>query len=370
MIIDLVVGARPNFVKAAAIINAAKSYPSVKINLIHTGQHTDLMSDPFFKELELPTPKPHQLLKFGEGPREPIDRLGMMMSHCAAAFRTDKPDYVMVVGDTDSTAAGAISAAKMKLPLIHVEAGLRCGNMGMQEEINRVLVDSVSDILYTTTGDARDRLIAEGHSPLCTSFVGNVMVDTLYRFLPKARQRGPWGLETKIGRNFFLQPYAVLTLHRAENLNNDTTWRLMGAASSVAKMIPVVFPVHPRTRSFIGGRKLGNVRMIDPMSYLDFIGLVDGASFVMTDSGGLQEETTALGIPCITLRNETERPETVTHGSNVVVGTDSLEIFNAAYRAIRFKQRLHTALPERVPALWDGHAADRILADLVGGTSN
>lgn len=362
MIIDLVVGARPNFVKAAAIIHAAKNYPNVKINLIHTGQHTDAMSDPFFRELELPAPitpaVDREIFRYSY-----VERFASMLAFCSNAFQSTRPDYVVVVGDTDSTLAGALAAKKMGIPLIHVEAGLRCGDRKMQEEINRVLVDSVSDICYTTSIEARDSLIAEG-SRSHIQFVGNVMVDTLYRFLPKALETWPQEKrpDGQVGK------YAIMTLHRAENVDNPEVFdRILSTAREISKKRFIYFITHPRIgdRSVQGHLKDdGNYSLlkVQPTGYFRFISLLSRAEFVMTDSGGVQEETTALGVPCFTLRDVTERPETESMGSNLVVGTNKESILWAVQNMpLRVKG---------VPPLWDGHAADRILADLVGGIPN
>jgi len=342
MKIDLVVGARPNFVKAAAIVEAAWKYPDVKIRLIHTGQHEGKMSDSFFKELGLPDPI---LLNHDDGPRRFGNMLGILSAHWSAF----KPDYVMVVGDTDSTLAGAIAAKKAGISLIHVEAGLRCGEKNMQEEINRKAVDSISDILYTTTADATDRLIDEGHSDVL--FVGNVMIDTLFRFKDRA-------IKQFVDRSIFRADakYAVLTLHRAENV--DDREKLDCILEAVAKIkTPVIFPMHPRTQKT--RRYPNGVILAPPYSYFDFIGLMAGAQFVMTDSGGIQEETTALGVPCLTLRPTTERPETVYSGTNHVIGTSPLRIIEMADAVLSWKD------DGRRPELWDGRSADRIMQDLV-----
>jgi UDP-N-acetylglucosamine 2-epimerase (non-hydrolysing) len=358
MIIDLVIGCRPNFVKAAAIIHAAKQYPNVTINLVHTGQHVGDMSDPFFNDLELSVPTPHRSFLCHDF-LTIIDRLSRMIEWLGTVFNEDKPNFVMVVGDTDSTLAGAIAAAKLTIPLIHVEAGLRCGNMNMQEEINRILIDSVSTVCYTTTIRHRDTLIAEGHDPQSVKFVGNVMVDTLYRFLDQAR--GLYPRPTHLNG-----PYAILTLHRAENVDDDKViFPMLDAVREIAEEIDVIFPIHPRLKSRIGAwNNNGRFLFEEPMSYLKFIALLSRAKFVMTDSGGLQEETTALGIPCLTLRNETERLETIWEGTNSLVGIDPSVILARGQGLID-----RTEIFEyQKPVLWDGHAADRIFADLIGGS--
>jgi UDP-N-acetylglucosamine 2-epimerase (non-hydrolysing) len=354
--IDLIVGARPNFVKAAALVDAAAKHPEINIRLIHTGQHFDAMSDPFFQEFSLPA---SLVLNGCEHPHTDLPgvRLSYMIeslcSHWAYVKMdedSERPNYAMVVGDTDSTLAGAIAAVKSKIPLIHVEAGLRSGNWGMQEEINRVLVDSVSDILYAPSWYARERLISENHHGRIVA-VGNVMVDTLRKYLPIARER-----YIAPGRS-----YAVLTLHRAENVDDPNTLsRILGAVNEIGKEIPVIFPVHPRVYPNALAAAW-NIDKVGPMGYLEFIALISRATFVMTDSGGVQEETAALGIPCLTLREETERPETVYMGINTIVGTDPEAIRNVASFYLGGGSRATISAPE----LWDGHAADRIMEDLL-----
>ncbi len=354
LVIDLVVGCRPNFVKAAAIIHAAEKYPNTKINLIHTGQHSSDLSDPFFDELELPIPPPSRRFICSHFDNA-VSRLSCLIGWMGDVFAEDKPDLVMVVGDTDSTLAGAVAAAKLNICLVHVEAGLRCGDYMMQEELNRKMVDSVSDICYTTTNAARETLLAEGHNPALVKFVGNVMVDTLYRFLPDAEKKYPHGWSS---------PYAVLTLHRAETVDHDDiVFPALDAVRKVAESIDVVWPVHPRIRSRLGAWKCeGQFTRCEPMGYLQFISLLSSAKFVMTDSGGVQEETTALGIPCLTLRPSTERPETVSMGTNRVIGTNPEVIYEAAAALAVCNRSNHTYIDK--PPLWDGRAADRILADL------
>ena len=350
MKIDLVVGARPNFVKAAALVEAAKVFPEIQLNLVHTGQHKGIMSDPYWKELGLP--EPSEVLESESGAETGGQRFADMISGLVSRWAwKGKPDFIMVVGDTDSTAAGAIAAAKSGIPVIHVEAGLRCGDMGMQEEINRILVDSVASILYTTSEWARDNLIREGHDPSQCRFVGNVMVDTLFRHIRAAKTQ-----YSHKGQ------YAVLTLHRAENVDNKQKLAsIIAAVDEVGSQIPIVFPIHPRTkRNWTASA--WNIDFVLPMGYLEFISLLAGAKFVMTDSGGVQEETTALGVPCLTLRESTERPETVGWGSNWLIGTDPVSIIAAAAQSSTLKGFDYSR-----PPLWDGHAAERIMKDLVEG---
>ena len=349
MIIDLVVGCRPNFVKASAIIEAAKNFPDIKIRLLHTGQHTKEMSDPIFADLELPKPDWQGIIIPIE--RAP-ERLGVMVELLAAFWSGfPKPDYAMVVGDTDSTLAGAIAAKKCGLRLIHVEAGLRCGDLQMQEELNRIMVDSVSDLLYTSTEGAVQNLLSEGHSRSKIIFVGNVMADTLYRFKEKALQK-------------FAAPfddYALLTLHRAENVDpTDKREAIIAAIADIAKQQKIIFPRHPRNhvRLYAEGLYMG-----PPMGYLEFLSAMAHAKYVLTDSGGVQEETTMLGVPCVTIRPNSERPETVHMGSNNIAGTDAEGIRSAASAA--YYQDFDIKRWGKKPPLWDGFAAYRLLTDLV-----
>lgn len=345
MKIDLIVGARPNFVKAAAILHAAKDYPQLKFSLVHTGQHHDIMSDPYFNDLRLPAP--WQMFYLAD---EPViaHRLSTIFFQLSIHFGNSRPDAVMVVGDTDSTLAGALAAAKMNIPVLHVEAGNRCGDMKMQEEINRVLVDSISTKLYTTSVFANNNLKREGRTP---TLVGNVMVDTLYRFLPEAREKF-----SRAGQ------YAILTLHRAENVDDSARrYKLIHAVNDIARDISVIWPMHPRIANYAHA-VAKHMTIVPPMGYLEFIAALEGAYFVMTDSGGVQEEATALHVPCLTLRDSTERPETVAYGTNTIVGTNAADIKENVFHLLN-------ALPHRwkgcseIP-LWDGRAAYRIMEDI------
>lgn len=343
MLVDLVVGARPNFVKAAAILEAAKKFPELTFKLVHTGQHAAL-SDIYWRDLDLPL---YHSLAFSGWYPDTITRQARYFEFLKSVFQADKPDLVMVVGDTDSTLAGALVAAKMGISVAHVEAGLRCGDMKMQEEINRILVDSIAAKHYTTTEGALENLHFEGHK-LGPKLVGNVMVDTLYRFLPEARNR-----YKREG------PYAVLTLHRAENVDDsEKLSRILDIVDEVGIELPVIWPVHPRVDAFQFARL--EIDSTTPMGYLQFIALLDGAKFVMTDSGGVQEETTALGIPCMTLRSNTERPETCHLGTNKIVGNDRNVILETAKR---YMETSRAPVGGLIP-LWDGCAAERILKDL------
>jgi UDP-N-acetylglucosamine 2-epimerase (non-hydrolysing) len=334
------VGARPNFVKAAAILHAAQEFPQHEFTLIHTGQHHDIMSDPYFRDLELPRPDPDCCIDLKDF-ETPIDRLSQMIKRLRDIYCGSYPDAVCVVGDTDSTLAGALAAAKMSIPVLHVEAGLRTWD-GIQEDTNRIIVDSIAKKHYTTSDFADNNLAAEGKKGIQ---VGNVMVDTLFRFLPYARQQYP-----RRGT------YAVFTLHRAENVDDQKRLdAIVAAVNRIAADIQIVWPVHPRTVKKVGA--FNNLTMADPMSYLPFISLIEGAKFVITDSGGVQEETSALNVPCYTVRHSTERPETVWHGTNTLVPEPG-RLISAVQTTIRRYPSHHS------PVYKEGSAAKRIMEDL------
>jgi UDP-N-acetylglucosamine 2-epimerase (non-hydrolysing) len=349
MILDIVVGCRPNFVKAAALIEAAKKFDDVVVRLIHTGQHSDIMSDPFFKELNLPKPA-WSIIGYDI---HPSVRLGNMVSAIGAYWTGNpKPDWAIIVGDTDSSLAGAIAAKKSKLKVAHVEAGLRSGLVDMQEEINRKMIDSISDRLYTTSRGAAENLTREGHMPWTIYFAGNVMVDTLLLHIGVAKKKYPRRVDNE---------YALLTLHRAENVDDQNAMNgIMEAVREIAKRIPVIFPRHPRGHVDID---IPGVKVVPPMGYYEFIAEMSHATYVLTDSGGVQEETTVLETPCVTLRPNTERPETVHEGSNNIAGTHAQGIIAAANSA-RY-QSFDTTRFGRRPEKWDGRAAERIISDLV-----
>jgi UDP-N-acetylglucosamine 2-epimerase (non-hydrolysing) len=359
-----VVGARPNFMKAAPVVAAMRGRPrEFRPLLIHTGQHYDpRMSGDFFRDLGLPEPDAH----LGAGPGTHARQTAEMMRRFEPVVLEHGPDWVVVVGDVNSTLACALVCAKLGVPVAHVEAGLRSRDRSMPEEINRLLTDRIADLLLTHSADADENLIAEGVPPERIRLVGNVMIDSLLAHLPRSREsraREELGVE---GRD-----YAVVTLHRPSNVDDaGTLARVMSALAEIAERLPVIFPAHPRTRARIHEFNLheeieraGRVRLIEPLGYLDFLRLHSGARLVLTDSGGLQEETTALGVPCLTLRENTERPVTVTHGTNRVVGTDAESIISAAREALDAARP--TGRPARVPPLWDGRTAGRILDALV-----
>lgn len=344
MKVDIVVGGRPNLVKAAAILEAAKKFPELEFKLVSTGQHRT-WDDIYWRDLQLALPEPSRRLALGTH-LSTLSRQARYFEFLERVYKQDQPDAVMVLGDMDSTLAGALVAAKMGIPVVHVEAGLRCGQMKMQEEVNRILVDSIATRHYATTEGALNNLRREGHV-MSSRMVGNVMVDSLYRFLPEAQKR-----YRRSG------PYAVFTLHRAENV--DDPMKLAMLVSTVDEIgidIPVIWPVHPRTKA---AEITSCINKTEPMGYLQFIALLDGAKFVMTDSGGVQEETTALGVPCMTLRENTERPETCHLGTNVIVGDDCRIISKTARR---FMAAQPPFFRESIPG-WDGCASVRLLEDL------
>lgn len=323
----------------------------VRQRLVHTGQHYDAsMSDVFFEDLGMP--KPDLFLGVGSGSHaEQTARVMMSFEKVVSQLR---PTRVVVVGDVNSTLACALVAAKTQVPCAHIEAGLRSFDMRMPEEINRVLTDRISDILLTPSEDADRNLLREGAPSSRIHLVGNVLIDSLRQHLDKARARTPWkrfGVEEK--------GYAVLTLHRPSNVDDPSALSsLLGAIGTIAERIPVVFPAHPRTRKkldALGVDPAGALRLAEPMGYLDFLGLASGSRMILTDSGGLQEEATLLGIPCLTLRENTERPITVTEGTNSLVGTDPRRIVEEAMGVLD-----HGGKAGRIPRLWDGRAAERI----------
>ena len=359
-----VVGARPNFMKMAPIIEAMNRYPGrFQQLLVHTGQHYDeRMSKSFFHDLGMP--KPDVDLEVGSGSH--AEQTARIMVEFEKVCLREQPDLVIIVGDVNSTMACAITAKKLGIRVAHVEAGLRSRDMSMPEEINRLCTDVLCDYLFTTDHFANENLRAEGISPEKVFFVGNVMIDTLLKHREMARGLGladRWGLER--GR------YATLTLHRPSNVDDEATLRgILEALAEVAREIPIVFPIHPRTKKMIerfglegycsSTPKPEGLWITEPLGYLELLHLNMHASMVVTDSGGLQEETTVLGVPCITLRHNTERPITCEVGTNFVVGNRRDDILRQAVRV------LHGDVAHaRVPEKWDGRAAERIVDVLV-----
>jgi UDP-N-acetylglucosamine 2-epimerase (non-hydrolysing) len=352
-----VVGARPNFMKIAPIADALATHgPPLRSTIVHTGQHyDDQLSKVFFDDLGIPRPD----VNLNVGSASHTQQTAAIMAAFEPVLLERRADLVVVVGDVNSTIACALVAVRLGVPVAHVEAGLRSFDRTMPEEINRVLTDQISDLLFTTEASAETNLQREGIAADKVHLVGNVMIDTLLAHRDRARALDvPGALGLRPGE------YGLLTLHRPSNVDDPEVFeRLMGAIGHVADDVPVMFPVHPRTRPVVGRSaiadglaKRGRLRLLDPLGYLEFIGLMEQARIVLTDSGGIQEETTILGVPCLTLRETTERPITVTHGTNRVVGTRPESIV-AAWRDVRDRRPAAVA----PPPLWDGGAAGRIV---------
>jgi UDP-N-acetylglucosamine 2-epimerase (non-hydrolysing) len=356
-----IVGARPNFMKVAPIIAALARRQAAPIRqvLVHTGQHySPEMSDLFFRELGLPDPDIN--LEVGSGSH--AQQTARIMEAFEPVLVAERPDAVLVVGDVNSTIACALVATKLGVRVVHVEAGLRSFDRTMPEEVNRVLTDQISDLLFTTEAEAATNLAREGIAGERVRFVGNVMIDTLLRHRERALAR-PTLAEVVPGVRLARGGYGIVTLHRPSNVDDDATLApLLAVLADIARELPLVFPVHPRTRGSIErlGGQLGNLHLVPAQGYLDFLNLMANARLVLTDSGGVQEETTILGVPCLTLRENTERPVTISHGSNVLVGTQPQAIRAAATAAL-------AATPRDVrPPLWDGQAGERIAEVLDG----
>lgn len=350
-----VAGARPNFVKIAPLMEAFRIVPRIQAILVHTGQHYDAaLSDLFFRQLGIPEPS----INLGVGSASHAVQTAEIMKAFEPVVLRERPDAVLVVGDVNSTIACGLVAAKLGVPLIHVEAGLRSFDRTMPEEINRLLTDAISDLLFCTEQSGVNNLLREGIAPEKIHLVGNVMIDALLRHRAAAAR-------SRILEQLGLSPraYAVLTLHRPANVDDPQVFaRLIEAFEVIQRDLPIIFPVHPRARNGLSAvlppeaaRRMPGFRPIEPLGYLEFLKLMDEALLVLTDSGGIQEETTILGVPCLTLRENTERPITVEYGTNRIVGRDPARIL-AAYAEIRENPRP----PHRVPPLWDGHAAERI----------
>jgi UDP-N-acetylglucosamine 2-epimerase (non-hydrolysing) len=352
-----VVGARPNFVKIAPILIEMQKYPALRPVLVHTGQHYDQkLSGSFFEDLGIPEPD----VMLNVGRNGAVGQTAEIMLGLEPVLAAERPDVVLVVGDVTSTLAAALTAAKTGVAVGHVEAGLRSFDRTMPEEINRILTDAVSDYCFTTEPSANDNLRREGVAEARVHYVGNVMIDTLFRFRERAAASD---VLDRLGLG--PRQFALLTLHRPSNVDTDASLTaVLEAINRVEQEVPVVFPVHPRTRGrleqVLGRKRRPGLRLVEPAPYLDFVQLMANAVCVLTDSGGIQEETTALDVPCLTLRTTTERPITVSHGTNRIVGLDS-EHVAAAWTDIR-----RGAWPTgRLPELWDGKAAERIVRTLV-----
>ena len=366
-----VVGARPNFVKIAPLQAEMRKHAGIRPLLVHTGQHYDLeMSDFFFQELGIPQPD----INLEVGSASAARQVAQIMERLEPVLMAERPDLVVLVGDVNSTLAGALTAVKLGIRVAHVEAGLRSFDRTMPEEINRVVTDAISDFLFVSEPSGVENLLKEARPASQIFLVGNVMIDTLKSCLARARQLEPledaeiWG-ESRSGRP---ARFALVTLHRPSTVDNASVLRVVWQAlEEIAKSIPVLFPVHPRTRKRL--RDLGvdslaiapsfahpnGIRLIAPLSYLRFLHLESLATFVITDSGGIQEETTVLGVPCLTVRENTERPITITEGTNTIVGLDPERLKEEAHRILCGKGK-----QGRTPALWDGQAAQRIVGIL------
>jgi UDP-N-acetylglucosamine 2-epimerase (non-hydrolysing) len=360
MNITIVAGARPNFMKIAPIIDAIKLKQdegfNIQFRLVHTGQHYDKnLSDAFFEELNIPFPDTNLEVKSGTQ----AEQTAAIMIGFERELEQHPCDLVMVVGDVNSTMACTIVAKKAGIKVAHVEAGIRSGDMTMPEEINRIVTDSLTDYFFTTSRYANANLEKSGVSKKNVFFVGNVMIDTLLKNEERFKQPIIWN-------ELSLEPkkYLVITLHRPSNVDEENTLQaLITLISTLGKDFQIIFPVHPRTKKILKELNLTfkNLHFINPLGYLEFNYLVKNAFAILTDSGGITEETTIMNVPCITLRNSTERPETCEIGTNVLVGTDSEKISEA------FKILLHGNWKQgQIPELWDGNAAERIVNHLVG----
>jgi UDP-N-acetylglucosamine 2-epimerase (non-hydrolysing) len=367
MNILLVAGARPNFVKIAPLLRAVRGSGHLRATLVHTGQHyDDALSGRFFRDLDIPPPDVN--LEVGSGSH--AAQTAEVMRRMEPLLAERRPDLLLVVGDVNSTIAAALTAAKLGIRIAHVEAGLRSFDRSMPEEINRVLTDAISDLLFVTEQSGWENLLREGAPMERIHFVGNLMIDALEITRPLWKSSdvaGRLGLDGD-------RPFAFLTLHRPSNVDDDTTReRLLSAVSELAEILPVLVPAHPRLRARLENHRLtwldgsagrlpeSGLFGLEPLGYLECLALMSRARFVLTDSGGIQEETTVLGIPCLTLRENTERPVTLTSGTNRIVGTDPARIVEEALWTL-----LSRPQPPPPPPLWDGSAARRIVEVLEG----
>ena len=385
-----VVGARPNFMKVAPIIRAVREHnrvgegPSIQHVLVHTGQHYDaLMSDQFFADLDLPEPDVH--LRVGSGSQG--SQTAEILQRFEAVLLSESPDVVIVVGDVNSTVACALATAKLpadssrRRPLLaHVEAGLRSFDRNMPEEINRVLTDHMADLLFVTEPSGVENLQREGVPTEKIHFVGNTIIDSLMGLRDRADGSpilSELGLIGANRSNGSILTYSVLTLHRPSNVDKPEAFRqVLGGISELSRQMPLIFPVHPRTRKRIdefgfdqhfreaGQKRSDGIRLISPLGYVDFLCLMKNARLVLTDSGGIQDETTCLGVSCVTLRENTERPATIEHGTNLLAGASVAGIRVAIARQLSRRQRI------RIPEKWDGKAAQRIVSILASAVRN
>ena len=361
-----VVGARPNFMKMAPILRAfAAHQPAIPTLLLHTGQHYDRdMNDKLFEDLRLPHPDIN--LEVGSGSH--AVQTAEVMRRFEPVVDEKKPSCILVVGDVNSTLACTLVGVKKGIPVVHVEAGLRSYDRAMPEEINRVLTDQVADLLYTTERSAADNLAREGISADRIRFVGNVMIDSLLSNKEYARNPADSLRAAGLDPSIINDGFGIVTMHRPSNVDHpEVLQALLGVLREISESIPLIFALHPRTKGNIERFGLGKLidtkrmLMLPPQGYLEMLGLMANARIVLTDSGGLQEETTALGVPCLTMRENTERPITVDQGTNTMVGRDIESIRRHAAEVLAGRGK-----SGRVPELWDGHTADRIAADLAG----
>lgn len=360
-----VVGARPNFMKIAPVMDAFKRlYPEVHVLLLHTGQHYDAnMKTRFFEQLGIPEPD----IDLGVGSGSHAVQTAEVMLRFEPVLDKEQPDAIVVVGDVNSTISCALVAVKKDIPVIHIEAGLRSYDRKMPEEINRVLTDQISDRLYTTERLAEQNLAKEGIPGDRVCFTGNVMIDTLLKNAQKATPFAETLKEYNTNATLQAGDYSLVTMHRPSNVDNKAILEnLLKTIAKTSRTLPVVFPVHPRTQGKIKEFALEHylhsehIHLLPPLGYMQLVGLMKQAKVVMTDSGGIQEETTAMGVPCITLRENTERPITVEQGTNTIVGVDPDLIYSTFEDVIKTGGKTG-----KQPELWDGHAADRIVTDLV-----
>lgn len=359
-----IIGARPNFMKIAPIMDEiARRSDKLEAMLVHTGQHYDeLMSDAFFADLEIP--RPNVNLAVGSGSH--AEQTAKIMLAFEPVVLEYKPDWLIVVGDVNSTMACTLVCSKLGIKVAHVEAGLRSFDRSMPEEINRLVTDVLVDLLLTPSRDGDANLLREGISPEKIKFVGNAMIDTLYKYLPKARR-------SKILNNLAVTPfnYGVVTLHRPSNVDDKKVFQgILEALGVISGKLPLIFPIHPRSRERIKEFKLDkkmanyNIKLVDPLGYLDFLQLYSNSRLVLTDSGGIQEETTVLGVPCLTLRENTERPITIKQGTNRLLGTKRKKIEQEAISILNQP----IGEPKKLE-FWDGHAAERIIDAILSAKS-
>ena len=354
--IDLIVGARPNFIKAFPVYEALKNSGDYMVRLINTGQHYDEnMADIFFRQLKMKPPDIN--LMVGSGTH--AEQTAKIMVETEKVFMQKKPDLVMVFGDVNSTVATALSASKLHIPVAHVEAGLRSFDRSMPEEINRVLTDQISDLLFITSPEAKDNLLMEGKKESQIFFVGNTMIDSLVRFEEFFDGQAILTKYDIQHGNFIL-----VTIHRPSNVDDSKQFHeLINALNQISERYPVIWPVHPRTKKIINQNNISlnnNIFTIDPVGYLEFMGLQKKAKFIITDSGGIQEESTYFGVPCFTVRDNTERPITISQGTNILVGKDLNKLPDMVFNNRDMPNNEH-----QIPNYWDGKSSERILKHLI-----